>query len=194
MSESRPPPSPPPGPPPPPSDSSRVSLDALIRHVVDAHHRPTLALGAALRGHAAEACARHGRDAPYLHEVRRLLDRHFTELERHFVREEQVVFPYVLGLLDAHGGHAELPRAPFQRLGGPLRVLRDEHAAEVALLGRVERLTSGVRLPPRACDRWTALYEGLRAHTSDLARHHDLEELALFPRAEALERALHGDP
>ncbi len=92
------------------------------------------------------------------------------ELESHMQKEEQVLFPMLLG---GHGA------AAF----GPISVMRMEHEQHGEALQRLAEITHDISLPRDACNTWRALYLGLRALRDDLMEHIHLENNILFEGA-----------
>ncbi len=95
----------------------------------------------------------------------------FAEMERHMMKEEQVLFPLI-----RRGGHGE---AVFM----PVRMMESEHDAHRANLQAIRRVTGDLRLPPNACATWNALYHGLVNLEAELMQHIHLENNVLFARA-----------
>ncbi len=95
------------------------------------------------------------------------LDNMLQELESHMLKEEQVLFPWLLR-----------EQAPWPE--GPIAMMRFEHDQHGESLAEVIRLTHDIQLPEDACNTWTALYTGLEAFRRDLMQHIHLENNVLF--------------
>ena len=89
------------------------------------------------------------------------------ELESHMLKEEQVLFPWLL-------------RAGAPWPEGPIAMMRFEHDQHGEALAEVIRLTADIQPPDDACNTWTALYTGLEAFRRDLMQHIHLENNVLF--------------
>lgn len=101
--------------------------------------------------------------AEHLHNVHR-------EVLSHLEKEEQVLFPMILG------GWG--PRA-----GVPIRVLEGEHDEHGAALRKVRELAHDLVPPPEACTTWRALYLRLSEFEAELMQHIHLENNVLFRRS-----------
>lgn len=93
------------------------------------------------------------------------LDAMLQELESHMQKEEQILFPMLRqGIYPA----------------GPIHVMQQEHLQHGDELAKLDELTDEIRLPPGACNTWTALYLGLRELKEELMEHIVLENEILF--------------
>jgi regulator of cell morphogenesis and NO signaling len=93
-----------------------------------------------------------------------------NELERHMMREQQVLFQTPL----AEGGGC----APFA-----MRQMRLEHDDHQVHLSKLEALTHGFTPPPDACGSRRAFYRGYEKLDLHLRHHIEIENgvlLALF--------------
>ncbi len=93
------------------------------------------------------------------------------ELLSHMAKEEQVLFPMLLG-----GNYAMVQP--------PIHMMRFEHDQHGEGLAELERLTNGIAAPADACTTWRALYAGLVRLREDLMQHIHLENNVLFLDAE----------
>ena len=93
------------------------------------------------------------------------------EMESHMTKEEQILFPMILG------GY-------FGMTQGPINVMRFEHDQHGENLARMEELTNDITPPANACNTWRALYIGLAQLREDLMQHIHLENNVLFLQAE----------
>lgn len=89
------------------------------------------------------------------------------DLESHQQREEQVLFPMILG-----GG------SPM--IGFPIRRMMAEHVDVEDQLTRLRALAGDFEPPPGACRTWQALMSACRKLDSDLREHMRLENEVLF--------------
>lgn len=103
-------------------------------------------------------------------ELQRTLLTLADELLEHMTKEEQVLFPWILG---GNGRSA----------GAPIAVMQQDHRRAATLLASLRNLTQGYRSPPGECSTWCRLVFGLRELAQDLEEHLLLEDLVLFPRA-----------
>jgi regulator of cell morphogenesis and NO signaling len=146
-------------------------LEDLIRHILLTYHKPLKEELPRLAAMARKVNDVHHDKSPdtlpeLLHVVLGLQD----ELESHMAKEEQILFPMILG---GQGAMAD----------GPISVMEHEHASAGAALARLRELTNGYEVPEQACNTWRALWHGLAALEESLHQHIHLENNILFPRA-----------
>jgi regulator of cell morphogenesis and NO signaling len=162
-------------------------LDAVVTHLLDAHHAPTRALLTDLARLAAEATALD--DGPLVRALDARLRTLRDDLEAHMRKEEIILFPYVIVLERTHARGGRRPPAAFSSVVYPVRVMELEHEDAGRMLEALRRLTDGYRPPAMASEPLLALFRGLEALDDDLVKHVALESKGLFPRAIDLERA-----
>ena len=180
----------------PPSPSAAVdrdwyaaSLAELVQHIVSVHHaylkqalpRLRTLLATVLSAHS----ARHG---DMLGQVRTLYDALHAELSSHMLKEEQVLFPYVVAMEECARDGAPMPPAMFGTVRNPVRQMEHEHEEAGSVLSRLRAVTGNYQLPEDACATFAALYQELQQMEADLHQHIHLENNILFPRVIELER------
>lgn len=156
---------------PAPSTWDERPLNELIEHIVARYHRPLDSQLPSLEELVRRVAAVHGPGDP--RRFAALVDTFEalrSDLEPHMVKEESVLFPWLLG--DNPGGAGE-----------PIRVMLDEHDAVAGLLRRLRELADDYEVPADACGSWRALWMGLEALEASLHEHIHLENNVLFPRA-----------
>lgn len=99
------------------------------------------------------------------------LDVMHNELRSHMMKEEQVLFPMLLGGMG-------------NRVLAPIAMMRFEHDQHGDALARLLALTDDITAPVDACTTWRALYAGLSELKDDLMEHIHLENNVLFPKVE----------
>lgn len=164
-------------------------LAALVGFILETHHVFTRNAIAALPPLAAKVSRRHGANHSETRTVAALVDRLVEELGPHLLKEEQVLFPYILAL-EAAAGSGRRPDGCFGTVQNPIRMMMREHESAGGILAELRAVTAGWVSPPDACTSFQALYAGLREFEADLHRHIHLENNVLFPRAIALEDKL----
>lgn len=152
----------------------------LVEHLLETHHplawRELERLGALMD----EVLRAHG-EVPELMALADLLVSLRAELEPHLMKEERVLFPWVMSLR-VHEAEGTTPDAPsFGHPSHPIRVMRADHDTTGELLHRMREVTNRYVPPDSASAAWRALYEGLDALDRDLMRHISLENDVLFP-------------
>lgn len=167
-----------------------ASLAELITHIVEKHHTFTRAELARLEALLAKVCGVHGQNHPELFYIQK----HFQELSRelgpHMLKEERVLFPYVIQMEEAVKNNRTLPVPPFGTVRNPVRVMMAEHDAAGDILREMRGLSSDYTTPEDGCISYKTLYDALAALEADLHQHIHLENNILFPRAAEMEASL----
>ncbi|TXD37126.1 iron-sulfur cluster repair di-iron protein [Lujinxingia vulgaris] len=148
------------------------STPELVAHILENYHRPLDEELPRLESLADKVARVHGdrdRRLPRIAQTFTLLR---AELEEHFRKEENVLFPAIL----ADDG---------QPLAGPIRVMLQDHEDAGDMLVLLRELADDFQVPPHACNSWRALLGGLEDLERSLHEHIHLENNILFPRAAA---------
>ncbi|KAA3607886.1 MAG: iron-sulfur cluster repair di-iron protein [Planctomycetota bacterium] len=157
-------------------------IEALIQFLLDTHHPYTKEAVERLYPLMEKVARVHGDKAdwmkPLAHEVRGL----FAELPEHLAKEEQILFPMILGLL----GHPSHGPGPACGPEAPMQVMELEHAHAGERWKMIRSLTHDYRVPDWACNSVKALFAGLEALEADMHRHILLENSVLHPRVRRL--------
>jgi len=146
-------------------------LEDLIRHILVTYHEPLREELPRLAAMARKVKETHADKAPdTLPQLLNVFLGLQAELESHMAKEEQILFPMILG---GQGFMA----------GGPISVMEHEHESAGEALARLRELTGDYTVPAEACNTWRALWHGLAALEEALHEHIHLENNILFPRA-----------
>lgn len=172
------------------ADHDELGLGGLVRHILREHHDFERRELPRLKGLSAVVARRVGAAHPELVRLADLVANLADELEAHLLREERVLFPYLVDLERAARGEIEVPRPRFRSLRHPLRIMAAEHSVEDEMITTLRESTEGYACPDDADDTWRELLDGLRALDADLTRHMHLEDGVLYPLALALEERL----
>ncbi len=169
-------------------DWHAAPLGELVSHIIETHHgymKTALPRLGALVPTVIKAHATHHGDV--LRQVQALFDALNAELSSHLMKEEQVLFPYIVALEMHVRDGAARPRAPFGSARNPIRQMEREHESAGHALAQFREVTNNYTLPPDACPTFKAMYEELQRIEADLHQHIHLENNILFPRAIELE-------
>lgn len=161
---------------------------ALIDHIQKTHHSYTRDEIARLGPLFDKVCSVHGQNHPELLKIRNTFQGLAQELSAHLVKEEMVLFPYILKMAAAAAGNAPPVRAPFGSVQNPVSMMEHEHDSAGAALRAMRKASNGYTAPSNACVSYQTLYHALAGFEADLHRHIHLENNILFPRAVAMER------
>jgi regulator of cell morphogenesis and NO signaling len=177
-----------PGTAPADKDWYAVPLKELVGHIIDVHHRYLHETLPRLRMLVQKVLNAHGmHHGDMLRQVQSLFGTLDLELSHHLMKEEQILFPYVVALESHARDGAEQPAACFGSVRSPIQQMEHEHENAGGLLVKLREVTGNYTLPQDACPTFAALYEGLQEMEADLHQHIHLENNILFPRAIACE-------
>lgn len=169
------------------TDWQREPLARVVAHVESFHHRYVRRALPRIEHLLANVLTAHGQKH---HDLAKVL-RHFhvlaDEMVRHMMKEEQVLFPYMVELEAAAAGGRPAPVATFGSVKNPVRMMRAEHETIGAELREIRKLSRDYDTPKDQCSSFRALYLALEEFERERDQHMYLENEVLFPRAEALE-------
>jgi len=164
-----------------------VPLAELIAHINGTHHVFVRSECPRIENLAAKVVSVHGQNHPELLEVQNVFGDLAGELSVHLMKEEQILFPYILRLEEAALAGEPAPPAMFGTVVNPVRMMMQEHDGAGDALKKLRSLTNNYAVPADACISYTTLYEALKGFEADLHQHIHVENNILFPRAVALE-------
>lgn len=168
-------------------DFHKLPLAELIAHILDTHHVFTKLEMSRLELLTKKVISAHGENHPELHKAGALFDALCADLKPHMFKEEQILFPYILALVQAANHNHPAPFAPFGTVNNPVRMMMMEHDGAGALLRELRTTTLDYSTPADGCKSYRTLYEALEAFEKDLHQHIHLENNILFPSAIELE-------
>ena len=177
----------------PPSVNMRFStwdLSTLVSYIVGNHHLFVRQAMPILLAHTKKVAAVHGGDHPELVEVARLFADVAQEMASHMLKEEQILFPYMVDMEQALLGAGQPPSAPFGSVRKPIRMMEAEHESAGDAMAQIRALTSAYAIPDGACTTYRVCLQELEAFERDLHEHVHLENNILFPKAAELESKL----
>ena len=164
-------------------DWRRETLTALTEHIVETHHYFTRQEIDRLEKLFDKVCQRHSENHPELFEAQKTFYQLKQDLIPHMLKEEQVLFPYIMRMEEAAGEGRAVPPAFFGTVRNPVRMMMTEHDTAGDLLRQLRGITKGYTPPPDGCVSFQTLYQALVAFEADLHQHIHLENNILFPRA-----------
>ena len=169
-----------------------MPLAELVNYILEKHHTFTKEEMERIGALTVKVCAAHGERHPELSRVGALFGKLCDDLRPHMMKEEQVLFPYIVRLEGAVLDHCAPPFAPFGTVNNPVRMMMYEHDTAGELLRELRAATSDYAAPADACMSYRTLYGALEAFEQDLHQHIHLENNVLFPRAVELESAAYS--
>jgi regulator of cell morphogenesis and NO signaling len=103
------------------------------------------------------------------------------------MKEEQILFPYVLRMEESVIASEIAPPAMFGTVLNPIRMMMQEHDDAGNALRSLRSVTGNYSVPEDTCVSYQTLYRALEDFEKDLHQHIHLENNLLFPRASAME-------
>ena len=164
-------------------------LGDLVSHITTTHHKYTRDEIARLTPLFAKVCSVHGANHPELLELREIFSGLAQELTVHLMKEEMVLFPYIIRMEEAVIEKAPILPPPFGTVQNPVSMMEHEHDSAGNALRTLKEISQGYTAPPDACVSYQTLYKALAELEADLHRHIHLENNILFPRAIEMEEA-----
>lgn len=169
------------------ADWRTADLADLIEHIVTRHHGYIKQELPRLEALMNKVASKHGPKHTELLELQDLLAGVAAELTSHLMKEEQILFPYVIDCEQAVRDSHRLRPPMFGSVRNPIHMMELEHDSAGDAMKRMREITSGFTAPEDGCMSFKALYQGLNEFEADLHQHIHLENNILFPRAIELE-------
>ena len=167
-------------------------LDFLAEYIYRVHHGFARKQLAELMPVLQKVVRVHGSAHPELGAMLTLVQELAEELQPHFQKEEQVLFPYIKDLKRLKDGLAPESSLSLASLESPVRVMLAEHDHAAELLRTLRSLSEEYRLPEDACQSYRYAFRLLEEFEDDFIQHVHLENNILFPGALKLEQELSG--
>ncbi len=162
-------------------------LADLIAHITSTHHVFVREESPRIEALAAKVVGVHGKNHPELLQVQAIFAALGEELRVHLMKEERILFPYVLLMEESTLAGEPAPPAMFGTVVNPVRMMMQEHDGAGGALRSLRSVTREYTLPADACISYRTLYQALQGFEADLHQHIHLENNILFPRAVAME-------
>lgn len=156
-------------------------LDLLVDYVLKIHHRSFHQHHEELLTLVEKVERVHADRHPELHEVRQLVAGSFSDLDSHFAKEEQVLFPQFYEIFAAQQEKRE--PAPFHcgSIFYPIRQMMLEHDSTGATWQRIADLTENFTTPTDGCASYRLMNRELYEFFQNLKEHVALENNLIFP-------------
>jgi regulator of cell morphogenesis and NO signaling len=164
-----------------------ASQAELVEHIVNKHHAYVRQELPRLGALIAKVRGVHGKNHPELAQIEPVFAAIAEEMTHHMMKEEQILFPYIVDMEKAAQGQGPQPVPMFGTVQNPVRMMMQEHDSAGANLAKIHELSSGYTVPADGCASYRVLYEALAAFEADLHQHIHLENNILFPRAIEME-------
>lgn len=162
-------------------------LADLITHINSTHHKYTREEIARLGPLFDKVVSVHGKNHPELERVRQVFRGLAQELTTHMMKEEMVLFPYIVRMEESVIQKEPVVPPPFGTVQNPVTMMMHEHDSAGDALRAMRQATAGYMAPGDVCISYQTLYGALQQFEKDLHQHIHLENNILFPRAVEME-------
>jgi regulator of cell morphogenesis and NO signaling len=169
------------------TDWNKAELTDLIDHIVTKHHAYVKQELPRLQSLLNKVAGKHGEKHAELTQIQQLFAELDAELTSHMMKEEQVLFPYVVDCEHTMRDSGRVHPPMFGTVKNPIHMMELEHDSAGEVLKQMRDLSRGFTAPEDGCFSFQTLYQGLREFEADLHQHIHLENNILFPRAIELE-------
>jgi regulator of cell morphogenesis and NO signaling len=172
----------------PDRDWQTEPLAELIEHIKNTHHKYVREETERLKPLFDKVCSVHGQKHPELVSLRTTFGALAQELATHMMKEEMILFPYMVRLEEAVIEKVPAVPPPFGSVRNPVAMMMHEHDDAGNALREMRQASNGYTAPADACVSYQTLYKALGDFEADLHTHIHLENNLLFPRAVEMER------
>lgn len=170
------------------TDWTKRPLAELIQWIVNEHHSFLEAALPRLRQKLLDATRLDcGRNTHLLREITQVLITMSNGLHEHLMKEESVLFPYVVSLEKALAHGKPRPYTPFGKMSSPISLMEDEHKDVHSALARMRALSNHLVLHEHWEPALREFLSGLDSLEKDINQHTHLENNILYPRARDLD-------
>ncbi|MDO5665353.1 MAG: iron-sulfur cluster repair di-iron protein [Bacteroidia bacterium] len=163
-------------------------IDLLADYIKKKHHRYVVAKITEITPYLKRVASVHGEAHPELLEIKELFRQTAEELTSHMQKEENVLFPYIIEMVDKKSKGEKLIKPPFGSIENPIKAMHIEHDNEGVRFRKISELSNNYETPADGCNTYRVTYSLLEEFENDLHRHIHLENNILFPAAIEFEK------
>ena len=171
-------------------DFNTMELDVLADYIVKKHHSYVIQSIPVIFQYTQKVAKVHGDRHPEAIEIASKFLIVVDELNRHMMKEENILFPFIKKLAEGKRNNSRVDAPPFGTIANPVRMMEMEHEDVGNVMEEINKLTKGFNPPADACTTFRVSYAKLKEFEDDLHQHIHLENNMLFPKAIALENEL----
>lgn len=168
-------------------DWTSETLTSMSANIVAIYHAYTREELLTIEPIAEKVLSVHGDRRPELAEVLALVRAVRDDMLPHMLKEEQVLFPYVMQLEECADAGRPAPTPFFGTVKNPVRKMMAEHDRVGELLASLRVVTQDFTPPESACFSYRELYRRLTELELRTHEHIHVENNIYFPRAVSLE-------
>lgn len=163
---------------------------ALVAYIISKHHAYVRKALPAITAYTQKLTSVHGANHPELRQVERLFADVAAEMTSHMMKEERILFPFIVELQEAKARGGPAPVIPFGTVANPIHMMEAEHESAGSAMARIRELTANYTAPADGCTTYRVGLQELESFEADLHAHVHLENNILFPKAMKLEGEL----
>lgn len=167
-------------------------LDFLTNYIINVHHKYVNNNAPIIQEYVNKIAHVHGERHPELIKVMDLFSEVSTELQQHMMKEEQILFPFIIKLNGIDKNKTAFTPPPFGTIRNPIKMMEAEHENAGNIFKEIREITNDYSLPADACNTYNIAFQKLDEFENDLFRHIHLENNILFPKAIEMEIKLSG--
>ena len=165
-------------------------LDFLIDFIINNHHNYIRSITPLVSNLAGKVVSAHGKNHPEVIKIAEIYSTLGKELNRHLMKEEQILFPYINNLVKIKNNNSKYEPPYFSSVANPIRMMEAEHTSAGDEMNEIRKLSNNYLIPRDACNTFKAFYKELKEFEEDLHKHIYLENSVLFPKSIELEKRL----
>ncbi len=167
-----------------------MELDVLADYIVKKHHSYVIQSIPIIFQYTQKVAKVHGNTHPEAIEIASKFLIVVDELNRHMMKEENILFPFIKKLAEGKRNNTSVGAPPFGTIANPVRMMETEHQEVGNVMEAINKLANGYTPPADACTTFRISYAKLKEFEDDLHQHIHLENNILFPKAVVLENEL----
>lgn len=171
-------------------DYDSWELDKLANHILDKHHTYIREASPTLNPYLLKLRKVHGENHPELIKIQELFFKLSSDLDNHLLKEENILFPYILKLYKASLEKDSNKGEFFGTIKNPITCMKSEHDTAGDEIKEIRFLTNNYTVPADGCNTYRVAFKKLEEFEADLFTHIHLENNILFPKAIELESKL----
>ena len=164
-------------------DFSEWPLDLLLDYVLKKHHRNFHLYHEDLLRLVEKVASVHGGRHPELLDVKNAVAQSIIDLDKHFAKEEQDVFPRLYDMYRAveEEGKGEQCSCRYSSIDDSIKQLMLEHDEAGDTWQHIADLTGNFTTPADGCNSFRLMNAKLHQFFTDLKEHIGLENNLIFP-------------
>jgi regulator of cell morphogenesis and NO signaling len=134
-------------------------LSELAAHIKSTHHKYTREEIVRLTALLQKVCSVHGKNHPELLAIQSTFTDLAHELTTHMMKEEMVLFPYIVRMEEAVIQKEPVLPAPFGTVANPVAMMEHEHDAAGTALRTIRKASTDFVPPADACISYQTLFK-----------------------------------